>query len=152
MKRRKARSLLRDEYGVEADVWSVTSWTELRRDAQRIERWNRLHPLEEPRPCFAREVLGDSAAPIVAATDYLAALPDQMAKWLPGQLTALGADGFGRSGTREELRDFFEIDARHIAWSALAALSRGGKLDGDVLLRARDALQIDADRVDPMSS
>ena len=149
---RKARALLRGEYGVDADVWSVTSWTELRRDAQRIERWNRLHPLEEPRPCFAREALGESAAPIIAATDYLAALPDQMAKWLPGPLTALGADGFGRSGTREELRDFFEIDARHIAWSALAALSRDGALDGDLLLRARDALQIDADRVDPMSA
>ena len=147
---REARELLRDDYGVAADVWSVTSWTELRRDAQRIERWNRLHPLEEPRACFAREALGDDPAPIVAATDYLAALPDQLAKWLPGPLTALGTDGFGRSGTREELRDFFEVDARHIAWAALSALSRAGAIEGDLLLRAREALAIDADRVDPM--
>ena len=150
---RKARDLLWTDYGVAADVWSVTSWTELRRDAQEIERWNRLHPLEEPRPCFAHDALGDDPAPIIAATDYLAALPDQMAKWLPGPLTALGTDGFGRSGTREELRDFFEIDARHIAWAALSALARhdgNGAIDGDLLLRARDALAIDVNRPDPM--
>ena len=149
---RKAQGLLWSGYGVAADVWSVTSWTELRRDAQRTARWNRLHPLEEPRLCFIRRALGGDPAPIIAATDYLAALPDQVAKWLPGPLTALGADGYGRSGTREELRDFFEVDARHIAWAALSALVRGGRIEGDALLRARADLGIDVDRPDPMDA
>ncbi len=147
---RAAQRLLWSDYGVAADVWSVTSWTELRRDAQRVARWNRMHPLEEPRACFVRSALGEHAAPIIAATDYLAALPDQVAKWLPGPLTALGTDGYGRSGTRDELRDFFEIDSRHIAWAALSELARAGGIEGDVLLRARDDLKIDSDRPDPM--
>ena len=147
---RAAQRLLWSDYGVAADVWSVTSWTELRRDAQRVARWNLMHPLEEPRASFVRNALGEHDAPIIAATDYLAALPDQVAKWLPGPLTALGTDGFGRSGTRDELRDFFEIDARHIVWAALSELARAGCIEGDVLLRARDDLKIDADRPDPM--
>ena len=140
---RRAQLMLRDDYGVPADVWSVTSYTELRRDAQRQERWNRLHPLEEPRRPFVAGQLDGFAAPIIAASDYLAALPDQIAKWLPGPLTALGTDGFGRSGTREDLRRFFENDAEHVVWSALAALHDCGQIEGDVLERARAELGID---------
>ena len=143
--------MLHDDYGVNADVWSVTSYTELRREAQTTDRWNRLHPLEDKRLSYLETALGDNSAPIVASTDYLTALPDLIARWLPGPLTALGTDGFGRSDTRAALRDFFEIDARHVAWSALSALGREGVVDGDVLVRARDALQIDPNRLDPMA-
>ena len=139
---RRARQILIDDFGVPADVWSATSYTELRRDAQRQERWNRLHPLEQPRRPFIAEQLGGGDAPIIAASDYMAALPDLVAKWLPGPLTALGTDGFGRSDTRAELRRFFENDAEHIAWAALAALHGNGTIDGGVLERARERLRI----------
>ena len=139
---RRARKILIDDFGVPADVWSATSYTELRRDAQRQERWNRLHPLEQPRRPFIAEQLGEGDAPIIAASDYMAALPDLVSKWLPGPLTALGTDGFGRSDTRAELRRFFENDAEHIAWAALAALHGNGTIDGDVLERARERLRI----------
>ena len=139
---RRARQILIDDFGVPADVWSATSYTELRRDAQRQERWNRLHPLEQPRRPFIAEQLGGGDAPIIAASDYMAALPDLVSKWLPGPLTALGTDGFGRSDTRAELRRFFENDAEHIAWAALAALHGNGTIDGGVLERARERLRI----------
>ncbi len=147
---RRAQGILHDEYGVSADVWSATSYTELRREAQTTERWNRLHPLEERRRSYLEATLGNHPAPIIAASDYLTALPDLVGRWLPGPLTSLGTDGFGRSDTRAALRDFFEIDARHVAWSALSALGREGVIDGDVLLRARDQLEIDPNRADPM--
>ena len=152
---RRAQSILADDYGVAADVWSVTSYTELRRDAQRIDRWNRLHPLEDPQQPFLQQALAASPtqtdnAPIIAASDYMAALPDLIGRWAPGPLTSLGTDGFGRSDTRAELRRFFEVDAAHVVWSALAALFRRGQIDGDVLLRARDQLGIDADPSHPM--
>ena len=149
---RRARQILIDDFGVPADVWSATSYTELRRDAQRQERWNRLHPLEQPRRPFIAEQLGEGGAPIIAASDYMAALPDLVSKWLPGPLTALGTDGFGRSDTRAELRRFFENDAEHIAWAALAALHGNGTIDGGVLERARERLCIsDAlERAHPM--
>ena len=147
---RRAQQILRDDYDVRADVWSVTSYTELRREAMQVDRWNRLHPFEEPRESWLETSLGSCDAPIVAATDYMASLPDLVSRWLPGSLTALGTDGFGRSDTRESLRDFFEVDANHVAWSALSALGRRDQIDGDLLLKARDQLGIDPTRPDPM--
>jgi len=147
---RRAQEILRDEYHIRTDVWSVTSYTELRREALQVDRWNRLHPLEEARKSWLETSLGECDAPIVAATDYTASLPDLVARWLPGPLTALGTDGFGRSDTREALRDFFEVDANHVVWSVLSALSRRDEVDGDVLLQARAQLGIDPTRTDPM--
>ena len=147
---RRAQQMLESDYDVRADVWSVTSYTELRREALQTDRWNRLHPLEEARQSWLEASLGDSDAPIIAATDYTASLPDLVGRWLPGPLTALGTDGFGRSDTREVLRNFFEVDAEHVAWSALSALARREAVDGDLLLRARDELAIDPSRLDPM--
>ena len=149
---RAAQQILRDDFDIRADVWSVTSYTELRREALHTDRWNRFHPLEEPRRCWLETSLGQSDAPIVAASDYTASLPDLVARWLPGPLTALGTDGFGRSDTREALRDFFEVDANHIVWSALSTLNRRDEIDGDTLLKARDELGIDPNRPDPMMS
>ncbi len=147
---RRARQILQDEYDIGADVWSVTSFTELRREALQTDRWNRLHPLEEPRRSWLEASLGESDAPIVAASDYTASLPDLIGRWLPGPLTALGTDGYGRSDTRAALRDFFEVDAHHVVWSALSALGRRGEIDGGVLLSARERLGIDPERPDPM--
>ncbi len=147
---RRAQQILRDDYDIRADVWSVTSYTELRREALQTDRWNRMHPLEDRKQSWLESSLGDCDAPIVAASDYTASLPDLVARWMPGPLTALGTDGFGRSDTREALRDFFEVDANHVVWSALSALSRRDEIDGDLLLRAQDRLGIDAGRPDPM--
>ena len=146
---RRAQQILRDDFDVRADVWSVTSYTELRREALQTDRWNRLHPFEQQRASWLESSLDGCDAPIVAATDYTASLPDLVARWLPGPLTALGTDGFGRSDTREALRDFFEVDANHVAWSALSALARRDEIDGDLLLRARETLGIDPARPDP---
>ena len=147
---RRAQQMLQDDYHVRADVWSVTSYTELRREALDIDRWNRLHPFEEPRQSWLETSLHGSDAPIIAATDYLSSLPDLVSRWLPGPLTALGTDGFGRSDTREALRDFYEVDANHVVWSALSALARRDEIDGDVLLSAQQRLGINPNRADPM--
>jgi pyruvate dehydrogenase E1 component len=147
---RRAQQILRDDFDIRADVWSVTSYTELRREALQTDRWNRMHPFEQPRESWLQSSLGDCDAPVIAATDYTSSLPDLVARWLPGPLTALGTDGFGRSDTREALRDFFEVDANHVVWSALSALSRRDEVDGELLLNAQDSLGIDPARPDPM--
>jgi pyruvate dehydrogenase E1 component len=116
--------LLREDFGVEADVWSVTSFTELRRDGIATERDNRLHPAREPRPAFVQDCLpGD--APVVAATDYVRTLPDMIRPWVRAPYTVLGTDGFGRSDWRRALRRFFEVDRHHVCVAALHALGRG---------------------------
>jgi pyruvate dehydrogenase E1 component len=128
----------------------------LRREALEAERWNLLHPLEEARLPFVSAQLGPDEGAfegvVVAASDYLKALPDSIAKWLPAPLVSLGTDGFGRSGTREELRDFFEVDARHVVLAALTGLSRRGVIAADIAQRAMLDLQIDADSPSPAHS
>jgi pyruvate dehydrogenase E1 component len=120
----RAQALLDEHYGVQADVWSVTSYTLLRREALEIERYNVLHPGEKPRLPYLTQVLAKDPAPVIAASDYMKTMPDQVGKWVPGGLTALGTDGFGRSEGREDLRRFFEVDAESIAVAALYRLSR----------------------------
>ncbi len=145
----RAQELLADQFGVASDVWSVTSWTELRRDAIEVERWNVLHPgVDERRPYLA-EQLGDEPALVVAASDYLKALPDGLAKWLNTRVIALGTDGFGRSDTREVLRDFFEVDARHVAFAALSGLARDEQIPVSVAIEAGQTLGIDPERPNP---
>jgi pyruvate dehydrogenase E1 component len=116
--------LLREDFGVESDVWSVTSYTELRRDGMEVERHNRLHPTVEPRRSFVEESLGGRSGPVVAATDYIRALPDSIRPWVDAPFTVLGTDGFGRSDYRKALRRFFEVDRHHVAVAALHALGR----------------------------
>jgi pyruvate dehydrogenase E1 component len=116
--------LLRKDFGVESDVWSVTSYTELRRDGMEAERYNRLHPTTEPRRSFVEESLGGRSGPVVAATDYIRALPDSIRPWVEAPFTVLGTDGFGRSDYRKALRRFFEVDRHHVAVAALHALGR----------------------------
>lgn len=147
---RRAAETLRNEYGVVADVWSVTSYKELHRDALIADRWNRLHPDEEPRRPYLMQVLGDSAGPFVAASDYLKALPETIASWLPGPLTSLGTDGYGRSDGRAHLRAFFEVDSANITLAALNALARQDKIKKKTLSKAVADLGIDPDKPNPM--
>ena len=146
----EAQALLEEEYGVAANVWSVTSYKELFKDALQVERWNRLHPGEEPRRPYVTEALGEEPGTIIAASDYTKALPYSIARWIPGGLEALGTDGFGRSESRAALRDFFEVDARHLAVAALAGLHRHGAIPGKEAAKAIRSLGIDAERVDPL--
>lgn len=123
----EAQELLARNHGVSADVWNVTSYQQLRRNALDVERWNRLHPDEPPRRPYLLDALGDAKGPFIAVTDYVKLLPDMIARWLPGRLVPLGTDGFGMSDTREALRRHFEIDAPSVVLGALEALAAEGK-------------------------
>jgi pyruvate dehydrogenase E1 component len=140
-----AADLLAADFGVEADVWSVTSFTELRRDGIEVERWNRLHPLEEPRRPYVESALAGRQGPFVAASDYMRTFADQIRAFVPGRYTVLGTDGFGRSDYRSALRSFFEIDRRHVAVAALKALADDGALEPAVVQSAIERYGIDAD-------
>jgi pyruvate dehydrogenase E1 component len=148
----KAQKLLAEKYSISADVWSVTSYNELRRDALAVDRWNRLHPAEPERKPYLLQTLGNIEMPIIAATDYMKAVPDQIAPWLPGRLTALGTDGFGRSDNREHLRRFFEVDAPSIAAAALSRLARWGRYDAKRATKAIRELGLDPECVDPATA
>jgi pyruvate dehydrogenase E1 component len=124
----KAQKILAERYQIPTDVWSVTSYTELRRDALTTERWNRMHPSEQPRVPYIAQVMGSTNGPIVASSDYVKTVPDGIAPWLSGRLTSLGTDGFGRSENREHLRRFFEISAEAIVQATLSALARSGAI------------------------
>jgi pyruvate dehydrogenase E1 component len=145
----RAQGVLAEKYGVQADVWSVTSYNELRRDALATERWNRLHPAEPERRPHILSVLDGSDGPIVAASDYMKVVPDQLAPWLTGRLVTLGTDGFGRSDNREHLRRHFEVNAESIAGAALSRLAREGKFDAEKARTALEELSVNTEKVDP---
>ena len=145
----KAQQILAERYQVAADVWSVTSYNELRRDGLAVERWNRLHPAAERRTPYIAQVLANEPGPIIASSDYMKAVPDQLAPWLGARLHSLGTDGFGRSDNREHLRRFFETSADAIVQAALAALAREGKFDAQRASAAVAELGFDPERKDP---
>jgi len=134
---------------VPADVWSVTSYNELRRDALRAERWNRLHPGQPARQPYIQQALTGTAGPIVAATDYMKVVADQIAPWLAGRMETLGTDGFGRSDNREYLRRHFEINAESIAATALSRLARDGQFPMERAAAAFGELGVNTEKVDP---
>ncbi len=144
----RAQSILADKYRVHADVWSVTSYNELRRDALAAERWNRLHPGEPARQPYIQQALGGAAGPIVAATDYMKIVADQVAPWLPGRMETLGTDGFGRSDNREYLRRHFEINAESIAAAALSRLARDGQFPVERARAAFGELGVNTEKID----
>jgi pyruvate dehydrogenase E1 component len=146
----RAQQMLAERYDVAADVWSATSFQQLRNEALDVDRWNRLHPDAEQRVAYVRECLGPSVGPIVAATDYMKAVPDMVARWIDRPYTVLGTDGFGRSDTREALRTHFEVNAEHIAYAALHGLCLDGASTPDELKRAIADLGIDPERVNPL--
>jgi pyruvate dehydrogenase E1 component len=118
----KAQQLLAQDWGVAADVWSATSWTELRRDAVATEEWNLLHPDQEPRVPYVTRALAEAPGPFIAVSDFIRAVPDLIARWVPGDYTSLGTDGFGLSDTRHALRRHFHVDAETIAVATLREL------------------------------
>ena len=145
----KAADILGEKYGVAADVWSATSYGELRREALKIDRWNLLHPAEEAKVPYVQGILSGTEGPIIAASDYMKAVQDQIAPWVPGRLVSLGTDGFGRSDNREHLRKHFEVNAASIAGTALGRLAREGKFDAKKAAKALVDLGIDTEKVDP---
>ena len=146
----EAQVILEEQYGVAADVWSVTSYKNLYQDGIDSERWNMRHPDKAPRRSFLQQQLAGESGVFVAASDYLKAMPASIAKWVPGAMVLLGTDGYGRSESREALRDFFEVDARHIAFAALSALVRDKKVSPAVVKRAARKLDIDPEKKNPM--
>jgi pyruvate dehydrogenase E1 component len=146
----RAQELLAERFGVAADVWSVTSYKELRRDALEAERWSLLHPDAESRPSYVERLLAEESGVFVAATDYMKSVPEMITRWAPGGLYALGTDGFGRSDTREALRRFFEVDAECITLAALHQLARRGEFKPARVQKAVRELGIDPDKIDPM--
>src|SRR5712691_4491791 len=148
----KAQTILKEKYGVAADVWSVTSYKELYRNANDCERLNMLHPGESPKMPFVTQTLKDAPGPFIAASDYMKVLPESLAKWIPGQFVSLGTDGFGRSESRAALRDFFEVDAKHIVLATLGALAREKKVSIDVVKQAIRDLGINQEKLNPAIS
>jgi pyruvate dehydrogenase E1 component len=138
-----AADLLDDEWDVAADVWSATSFSELRRDGIEVERWNMLHPTEEPRRAYVTECLGSGEGPVVASTDYLRAVADQIRQWVPGRYRVLGTDGFGRSDYRRALRRFFEIDRHYVVVAALKELADEGQIEPERVQEAIERYAID---------
>jgi pyruvate dehydrogenase E1 component len=148
----KAQEILGEKYGVSADVWSVTSYKSLYTDGIDAERWNLLHPGEKARVPYVTECLAGSDGVLVAASDYLKALPNLISQWTPRRLAALGTDGFGRSDGRAALRDFFEVDARFITLATLNELLREGKIDAAMVQKAVKELEINIEKPNPLFS
>jgi len=148
---RQAQADLAEHFDVAAELWSVTSYKRLREEALSVERWNRLHPNDPPKTPYVTAALADSAGPIIAVTDFMKAVPDQVARWIPRgrPFVPLGTDGFGRSDTREALRRFFETDNGNVAVAVLSALAESGAATADDVAKAIAHYQIDADAPDP---
>jgi pyruvate dehydrogenase E1 component len=138
-----AAELLEDEHKVAADVWSVTSFSELRRDGIEVERWNMLHPVDEPRQAYVTEQLSERGGPVVASTDYLRAVADQIRQWVPGRYRVLGTDGYGRSDYRRALRRFFEVDRHYVVVAALKELADAGEIEPERVQEAIERYEID---------
>ncbi len=140
-----AAELLESEFNVLADVWSVTSFTELRRDGLDVERWNMLHPTAKQRQAYVTETLSGHRGPVIASTDYIRAYADQIRQWVPGRYRVLGTDGFGRSDSRQALRRFFEVDRHFVAVAALRELAQEGTIKPSVVADAIAKFEIDPD-------
>ena len=146
----KAQSML-ENYDIAADIWSVTSYKELQREATETERWNLLHPGETRKIPLVTQLLQGEDGVFVAASDYMKALPLSIAKWVPGAFTVLGTDGFGLSEDRANLRDHFEVDSRFIVLATLNALEAKGDIGPEIVQTAMHALDIDPDKNNPLT-
>ncbi len=138
------------ERGISAEVYSATSFQQLRADALAVERWNRLHPDQKPRIPHVGEILGPGGGPVVLASDWIRTYPELVATWLPANRLVLGTDGFGRSDSREALRSLFEIDPPHIAAAAMVGLAREGAMKPAEVVAAMRELGVDPDAPDPL--
>ena len=145
----RAAEILEKDYGLIADVWSVTSYKELYDNAREVDRWNRLHPDKKAKKTYIEECLEGDEARCIAAHDYVKAIPMTVCRWFPGILTVLGTDGFGRSDNRRAMRDYFEVDDKHIAYTALHSLYLDGKVEKKTVQKAAKELKIDKDKSNP---
>ncbi len=141
--------LLQDDFGVSADVWSVPSFTELRREGMELERWNTLHPGEEPKRTWIETSLEGHDGPVIAATDYMRSFADQIRPWIDAPYRVLGTDGYGRSDYRKTLRSFFEVDRHHVVLAALTELAKTGEVDASAPKKAIESYDIDPERPAP---
>jgi pyruvate dehydrogenase E1 component len=146
---REAQAELAERWGVGIDLWSATSYKRLREQALEIERWNRLHPEAEPRTPLVTSLLADAPGPVVAVSDFIRSVPEQIARFVPARFNALGTDGYGRSDDRQSLRKFFETDAPNLVLAVLTELANEGSLDRQVLIDAVKHYQIDPDQSPP---
>jgi pyruvate dehydrogenase E1 component len=145
-----AAELLESDFDVAADVYSITSFAELRREALDCERWNLLHPDQPPREPYVSKLLADRSATLVAATDYVRAVPDQIRQWVSAAYATLGTDGYGRSDARMPLRQHFEVDRKFIALAALKALADQGRVERSTVVAAIKQLGIDPEKPNPV--
>jgi pyruvate dehydrogenase E1 component len=148
----EAQKILSERYSVPSDVWSVTSYSQLFRDAQACERWNMLHPTEKPKQPYVQRVLEGQQGIFVAALDYVRAVAEQIRPWIPGDYFVLGCDGMGRSETRENLRRHFEVDAESIVIATLYRMYKQGGLDSAEVAQAIKDLGVDPDKPNPLTA
>ena len=146
-----AADLLAEDWGVASDIWSVPSFTELRREAIEVERWNLLHPTEAPRRSHVETCLTGRPGPVIAATDYMRLFADQIRTWVPGRYKVLGTDGYGRSDYRRKLRHFFEVDRHWVTVAALKALAEEGTVKPKVVAEAIARYGLDSEKPNPMT-
>ncbi len=146
-----AAELLREDWGVESDIWSVTSVNELAREGQKADRWNRMHPDKKPQKAYLTQQLEKAEGPFVISTDYIKSYSEQLRSYVPGKYVVLGTDGFGRSDTRAKLRGFFEVDRYYVTVAALKALADDGKFDVKNVVAAMKKYGIDSEKPDPMT-
>ncbi len=144
-----AGDILREEYGIESDLWSTTSINELRRDAQGVERYNMQHPEAEPQVAYVTECLKDRQGPVIAATDYIRLYADQLREYIPARYKVLGTDGYGRSDTRAKLREFFEVNRYYVVVAALKALQEDGKVEASVVAKAMQKFNLNPEKPAP---
>jgi pyruvate dehydrogenase E1 component len=148
----EAQRLLAEDWGVAAEAWSATSWTELRRDALACDEWNMLHPDAEPRTPHVTSALAGHPGPVVAVSDWIRAVPDQIARWISAPFSSLGTDGWGFSDTRPAARRFFHVDAESIALAVLTQLARLGEVKPEVLAQAIAKYRLDLDVSDALKA
>lgn len=147
----RAQQILAEDYDVSADVWSATSYKNLRQEALEVERWNMLHPTRRQKKPYVTKVLEKEKGPFVAVTDYMKLVPDQIDRWVPGGLLSLGTDGFGRSDTRPVLRRHFEVDAETITVAVLYQLTKRGNIESTVVQKAIKDLGVDPAKPNPIA-
>jgi pyruvate dehydrogenase E1 component len=147
-----AAEILKEDYGIDSDIWSVPSFNELRRDGLKASRWNLLHPDEKPRLSYVEECLGKTKGPVVASTDYMKSYPDQIREYISGTYRVLGTDGFGRSDSRERLRHFFEVDRYFVTVAALSALAEDNVIESRLVSEAIKKFDINPEKPDPSIS
>ena len=147
-----AAEILKADFGIESDIWSATSFNELRREGLATARWNLLHPEETPRKTYVEECLDGTKGPVIASTDYMKNYADQIREFVSGTYAVLGTDGFGRSDTRERLRHFFEVDRYFVVVAALSALMEDNVVDASVVASAIKKFNIDPEKANPATS